>query len=385
MPRTCEDLARDIYNFFKSSSKRICQYKEFQDFCDISPHKILRPAQTRWLSLDLVVNRIVEQWPALKLFFASNWLTDKLKASENIFHALHDPSILIYYKFLQWVLPKFINLNKLFQSDKPLICLVHNKMTTTYTDILYSYMRRCHNPLSIDPADSSYFLPLNQMYLGAEVLTMLQAPDVTRNEIMVKDILERCRAFLIISVKEIKARFDFNNPVLMQLEKIIPKNVLSDKRPTSLIHLINLFPRVNPNIQNIDNSWRMLDIIEFEPEMKKLLLDLNVEDFWIKLKDFEKDDEYPFKDVADFLLIILSLPQSNVSCERIFSKINLIKTKQRNCLNTSTLNGILCASAFTKHTECHQVTISESMLNMFNSNMYDHVNNEIENVEFINV
>ncbi|XP_008187418.1 uncharacterized protein LOC103310549 [Acyrthosiphon pisum] len=46
LPRSCEDLARDIFNYFKSSSKRICQYKEFQEFCNVSPHKILYPAQT---------------------------------------------------------------------------------------------------------------------------------------------------------------------------------------------------------------------------------------------------------------------------------------------------------------------------------------------------
>lgn len=114
LSRTCEDLAKNINNYFKSSCKRVSQFKQFQDFCNISPHKILRPAQTRWLLLSMVVNRIVEQWPAIKQFFSSHWLDDKLKASENIFHSLHDPSILIYFKCLQWILPKFVNLNKLF-------------------------------------------------------------------------------------------------------------------------------------------------------------------------------------------------------------------------------------------------------------------------------
>lgn len=321
LPRTCEDLARDIYNYFKSSCKRVNQFKQFQDFCNISPHKILRPAQTRWLSLSMVVNRIVEQWPALKLFFSSHWLDDKLKASENIFHALHDPSILIYFKFLQWVLPKFVNLNKLFQSDKPVIWLVFSKMSITYTEILYSYMRRCHNPLSVDPNDSSNFLPLNQMYLGIDVMNMLQTPEVIKNQVMVQNILEHCRKFLIISVKEIRARFNFNDPILMQLENITPKKVLSENRPASLISFINLFPRIKQNNQNIDTSWRMFSIIEFDPELHTFLLNLNVEDFWVKLKSFEKHNEYPFKDVSNFILIVLSLPQSNVLVNAYFQKL----------------------------------------------------------------
>lgn len=74
LPRRCEDLARNIYNFFGQSSKRQSQFVEFQNFCSIKVHKILHPSQTRWLSLLEVVNRILEQWEALRLFFTDKWL-----------------------------------------------------------------------------------------------------------------------------------------------------------------------------------------------------------------------------------------------------------------------------------------------------------------------
>ena len=69
LPSRCENLARSIYNYFKNSSKRQAQFQEFQDFCNAETHKILRPYQTRWLSLLSVVKRIIEQWQPLKLFF----------------------------------------------------------------------------------------------------------------------------------------------------------------------------------------------------------------------------------------------------------------------------------------------------------------------------
>ncbi|KAL4153663.1 hypothetical protein QTP88_001496 [Uroleucon formosanum] len=107
----------------------------------------------------------------------------------------------------------------------------------------------------------------------------------------------------------------------MQLENITPAKVLSDKRPASLISFIQLFPRIKQNRQNIDTSWRMFSVIEFDPKLHVFLLNLNVEDFWIKLKVFKKDGEYPFKDVSNFLLTVLSLPQSNVSCEGMNIKL----------------------------------------------------------------
>lgn len=77
LPRRCEDLARNIYNFFGQSSKGQGQFVEFKKCCSIKVHKILHPLQTRWLSLLEVINRILEQWEALRLFFTDKWLSEK--------------------------------------------------------------------------------------------------------------------------------------------------------------------------------------------------------------------------------------------------------------------------------------------------------------------
>lgn len=78
LPRRCEDLARNIYNHFKSSSKRQHELQQFQTFLNLEIHKILHPSQTRWLSLNEVVKRIIEQWDSLKLYFTSVWMGDRL-------------------------------------------------------------------------------------------------------------------------------------------------------------------------------------------------------------------------------------------------------------------------------------------------------------------
>ena len=61
-----EDLCRDIYNHFHRSSKRQEVYQEFQKFYNAKPHKILSPGQTRRLSLEECVDRILEQYQALQ-------------------------------------------------------------------------------------------------------------------------------------------------------------------------------------------------------------------------------------------------------------------------------------------------------------------------------
>ena len=41
LPRSCEDLLRNVYNFFDHSAKRTSELNEFQVFCEVKPHKLL--------------------------------------------------------------------------------------------------------------------------------------------------------------------------------------------------------------------------------------------------------------------------------------------------------------------------------------------------------
>lgn len=70
--------------------------RECQDFCQAEPHKIVKPSQTGWLSLNEVVRRASARWEALRLFFTDQWLDARSDAVENIYHALDDESLRLY-------------------------------------------------------------------------------------------------------------------------------------------------------------------------------------------------------------------------------------------------------------------------------------------------
>lgn len=46
LPKSLEDLCRNIFTHFSLSSKRQDVFKEFQNFAGVGPHKILAPGQT---------------------------------------------------------------------------------------------------------------------------------------------------------------------------------------------------------------------------------------------------------------------------------------------------------------------------------------------------
>ncbi len=62
----------DIYYWFDKSTKQKASLAEFYSFCDIDYQKIVKHVNTRWLSLERAVSRMLQQLPGLKSYFLSN-------------------------------------------------------------------------------------------------------------------------------------------------------------------------------------------------------------------------------------------------------------------------------------------------------------------------
>lgn len=97
LPKAIEQFGRDIYNYFSNISKRCIELREMEIFAQEKPHKILQPSQTRWLSLQAVVDRILTHWNSFTLFFTRAVLEDKVLSAQNILTALGYPMYKLYF------------------------------------------------------------------------------------------------------------------------------------------------------------------------------------------------------------------------------------------------------------------------------------------------
>ena len=52
-------------------------------------------------------------------------------------------------------------------------------------------------------------------------------------------------------------------------------------------------------------------------------------------------NSFTYRELADFVFCFLSLPLSNADVERLFSQMNVVKTKKRNKMKLPLLDGIL--------------------------------------------
>lgn len=351
LPSDLERLCHEIYNHFSHSAKRKKSFEEFQHFTENEPHQLLRPCQTRWLSLYMVVERICEQWSPLTLFFQAEVLEDNIYSATFILDSLLNPVIHVYFLFLKHILMMVIKMNTFFQAESPKFHVFVSRISSLYKTVLKFFLKPGvinSLPLSrINPVNPDYFLPLNNIYIGAEAEQLLLSQHVSEYDIC--DIKKKCLAFYTTLCSEIRTRINFDDEILKSLEILNPENVFSDGKP-SLVELVSKFPNIvhQKNINDLNLEWRQLSDVKPRNENITSIEDLIV--YIEKLQDGAGDQLFPF--LTLFLKNISCLPHSSVAAERIFSQLSIIKTKYRNKLNMDTCDALLLTKQLTENTSC---------------------------------
>lgn len=135
--------------------------------------------------------------------------------------------------------------------------------------------------------------------------------------------------FLKVACQEIKKRFNFDDPIPTQIECLSPAIAIdahSRALYPTLFPLMQTVPRIldmkdTDHVQAIDDEWRKMPLMNLPASFKEM----DVDEFWynaLQMKDL--GGAQVFKHLASFVLDVLVFPHSNASCERVFSKVNLI-------------------------------------------------------------
>ena len=138
LPDYLEDLTVQIWYFFQKSPKRQRILHEFQVFNECKPHKLLKSAQTRWLSLEACVNRLLEQYDALLSYFRST--EEKQATVRRITAGLENPLSRLYLMFLSDALPVINAFNKTMQMQAPTIHFLHREVLSFVKKLLLRFL-----------------------------------------------------------------------------------------------------------------------------------------------------------------------------------------------------------------------------------------------------
>jgi len=330
LPRNIEYMIRETYNWFSHSSLRQAQYKNLFKAINEGhePLNIVKACDTRWLPIETAVSRISNQWLELKTLFGIAKLKEKCYAADILHNMFVDDRNLAYLKFLHPVLEEVQKVNKSFESNTA----DPSKLLNDLVNLVNSIARRfvvpdCRqNPLICNM--DSYVSP--NVYFGYEfnqVVSKLSPDDQTV-------LKHRCVQFLKVLLKQLQQRLPKNVQILEKVSLISPKSALSViKEPlTPLAELFQFEPRI---IDKINIQWDNLTNIKWLQTDKTFL-------FWKEVCDYRDASETnPFEELCTLTMRLLVLPWSNADVERLFSQMNLVKTKLRNRMGSKLLDSIL--------------------------------------------
>lgn len=333
----------------------------------VSPLKILHPSQTRWLSLESTVKRLISQYNALSLYFIDQ-SSQNISQANTILHLLQQPSTKLYLEFLSYSLPFFNKLNILMQSERPKIYIIYNEVITVIKTIMDCFIKEDilnkNNVYDIEYKNPRNFLELDKMYFGAAI--NLSDQDST----ILQPVKLKCLEFYIESINQILSRFPLKNSVLKKLEFLNPDNVMN-RKIASISDIFVHFPNLIEDIQEVDSEWRELRNFDFADF--KTQNDSDVEIFWGKVSKIKLGNgDSKFPKLATLVFNLLCLPHSSANVERIFSQVNLNKTKIRNKLNSKTLEGLLFTKSLIANSggDCFKFQVTQNLVKKCNNKMY---------------
>ena len=342
LPKSLEDLCRNICTYFNVSPLRSKAFKEFQAFFDIPEHQFLKPGQTRWLSMKLCADRIIEQYESLKLYFTGAAVEDPTHTNDTILKSLNNKFTLAYLEFMAFNLGRFVSFNTLFQSDIPLLYMLESEVNTLLISLLSDFMEisfvRQSNPWQIDIDDETHYLPLERVYLGmAATDTIYSIKDALGNEHPdVRLFYTHCRKFLIESVKQVMSRFDSGDKFKF-LSCLAPASAYALSPPT-LVEVYNHLPYLKDvaNREEAEAEWRSHS---FNPGLNS---DKNFQEYWTAVFKAKNQGQQKINPaLTKVVTTLLSLPFSNAAVERVFSQLKLIKNDRRSALKQESLLALL--------------------------------------------
>lgn len=358
LPSHLEALTRNIYSFFAHSPKRKLELEEFQKYFSVEVHKILKMSSTRWLSLENVISRILEQWVPLQHFFISYELESNMDLAHNICSEITEINK-TYLSFLGYVLNITNKINIEFQAEAPKIHTLLQTVKMYYKTLLQNFVKppfiddlQLHK---IDFSNENIFLKLNDIYIGAKAAIIINKKNISDSD--VRAIKINCRDYYIELCKQVRSRINFDDEVLIAIQGIDPKNLAP-----SLVPLMMLFPNLvdETDSENLDEEWRLF------LNQTCVSNELDFEDFYrCVFQSKNALNEYLFPLIRKFVGTIIAFPHSSATAERKFSEVSLIKDKKRNCLHVETVNSILTAKELLNNNSCEKWVPSKSLIEKY--------------------
>lgn len=355
-----------------------------QEKCGIKNHVFIRHVSNRWLTLEDVTDRLLEQHPALVHYFlSSSLITDKERQNNDrirkLVKLMGNTTLVTEMHFLKSVMPLFTRITRMFQSEAPLIHILFDELSTLVSTLLRRFVKEKvvgnksgMQLYQIDYQDSSNHLAMP--YIGHDTLHSLNSlkQEGKITERVYKEFLQRAKSFYMETVGALLKTLPLKNCILRDLQVLHPLSRHANWSVDAIKRLavaIKLFPRekIDPCVDEwklyrtecLSEEWDHLttlpgpeDEVEDENddevgEQQSGGKEKDICSFWVYVFSIKTPNgllKYP--NLTVLVKLCLTLSHGNADVERSFSENKLLVTPSRTSLNDATINGYRATSSF---------------------------------------
>ena len=375
-----DDFFVDLYYFFDKSAKRKEEFREFQSFVGVKELKIIKHCPTRWLSLERVIKRLLQQWDALYAYFDKEAESNQAARVLRLDNHLKSLKTKLYFLFLDYALDFICKFNATFQSSLPMLPSLQAEVTRLIRIFLSRFLtveavKASEENLShINLDDDRLYLKDENLSIGHKTWAFLSEEDSIESSLK-KSFFAGVRSFYKAVASTILKKFSFNDHVLKDLSILMPEN--KDKLATSsVLRLASRFSIAVPE-DEIDNLEE--EVMDYVLTPSSLLPSVVIEEgkptentelcsYWqgmANMKTINGIIRFPL--LTKLAKCLLSLPHT----ERVFSIVRKIITDYRTEMEQSTLCALV-ASKLNNDSTCFDLTPTKELLTQAKSSTMDY-------------
>ena len=272
------------------------------------------------------------------------------KKAESIYVQFQNKTLKIYLLFLHFMLSKFSIANITMQSITPIITETGDPMSNFFKDIVSFYMKEEvleeTDLQDLNVERETDMKPLKELQVGDDVIDYLTSTENHFTSEKEKAFLETCRDFLIKAAKELQTRLQLAEEMISRRHIFHPKNAISQNFRIQVANLDENFEidpsEMSTNLrETINKEWQLLPSADIKVDSHE-----NTENFWIRVSKLVDDNGDPmYGNLSHYVLLtMVMVPNSNASAERIFRKMNLVKSDLRCKLSLANMEAIMLTS-----------------------------------------
>nr|XP_042912499.1 zinc finger BED domain-containing protein 5-like [Parasteatoda tepidariorum] len=356
-----ESFLIDVFYYLKKSSKRIQLLKFCEELCNLENSKVLKYGATRWLSMGKTIDRFLEKWDALKIFFC-----EEEKGSSETFKKLktifEDKSTQLYLFFLQSVIPLFESCNTMMQQQAPLIHRFQRELMNLFSNILSRFIK----PACIANASSVFEVNFNksknqkddsELVIGGKTRQYIKDSDLSSEEM--RQFYSSIRKFYTEALSYILKKFPLTTEVYKHCE-VADITIRHEAKFASLDYFLSLFFVSEEKRSQIEQEFALYQMDKLNEE---ILSAERCDTAWTLISGLvDMNGARKYEALPSIMLTILILPHSNAACERVFSIVKKNLTDSRSSLALPTLEALLIEKCKSSETCCYDAVLTEQDL-----------------------